>query len=150
AGVPIHADHAAGDPIRWTKVGPSRTLILANWRSVLAGIRSSVVAAGDETLAGEIDQLASLCEQLDGTAFLPLAGDELAAVTPRRLGQLLDLVDDLATACERQGIGRIGERDAAASPGTYSRSVQVGRANFVLVWSVQLWATLRETPFWLK
>src|SRR5207247_8661293 len=72
AGLPVHGDHAAGDPIRWTRVGATQTLILLNWSAMLAGIRSSVVAAGEESLAREIDQLADLCGQIDSDAFLPL------------------------------------------------------------------------------
>jgi hypothetical protein len=150
AGLPVHGDHAAGDPIRWTRVGSVQTLMLLSWSALLAGMRSSVAAAGDESLASEIDQLASLCARLDSETFQPLGVDEFAVVTPRRLHQLLDLLDEVATACERRGIGHLADRDAQASRGVYSRSLRVGHMEFALAWSVPHWSTLRETPFWLQ
>jgi hypothetical protein len=150
SGIPVHGDHAAGNPIRWTRVGQHQTLILASWTSLLAGVQTSVANAGDEALAREADQLASLCQLLDSDAFLPLSAEDLTAMIPRRLSQLLGLADDLAVVCERRGIGQITEGARDDGPGSYSRSLRVGRATFVLTWSVPLWATLRETPFWLR
>ena len=96
AGLPVHGDHAIGDPIRWTRVGARQTLILASWSALLAAARSRLVAAGDRQTVAELDQLAALCDQIDADAFPPLTTAELAGGSARRLAQLFQLVDDLA------------------------------------------------------
>jgi hypothetical protein len=150
AGLPVHGDHAAGSPVRWTRIGAAQALLLVSWGALLAGVRASVMAGRDAPLTQEIDQLANFCERLDADAFPPLATAELAALTPRRLGQLLDILDDVAMACEQRGIGQHVGVDARASRGAFCRSLRVGHFEFALIWSVPLWATQRETPFWLQ
>jgi len=150
AGIPVHGDHAAGDPIRWTQVGPKQVLILVSWSALLAGIQSSLATPGEQPLLRELDHLASLCDQMSSDTFLPLTADELTAAAPRRLVQLLDLLDDLAAACEQRGIGRSTPDNAAARAGTYRRVLRSGQIDFGLIWSLPLWATQRETPFWLR
>jgi hypothetical protein len=150
AGVPVRGDHAVGDPVRWTQVGPDQTLVLVSWNVALAGIQSSLTAAGEEALARDVDQLATLCARIDSDAFLPLTADELAAVTPRRLGQLFDLIDGLADACVERGLGRGHRSPTEADAGTFGRTLRAGNYVFLLQLNVSLWATQRETPFWLR
>lgn len=149
AQLPVHGDHAAGAPVRWTRVGPGKTIVLASWSVLLAGIRAQLAGAGDRRALTELDQLAELCEQMDSDAFLPLAPAELAAISPRRLLQLHRLLDDLAAACEARGLGTGASRDAAAGTGYAGRFLHLGSSVLFLCLSLERWATLRETPFWL-
>jgi hypothetical protein len=148
-GVPVRGDHAVGDPVRWTEVGPSQTLVLVSWNVALAGIQSSLTAANEDALATDVEQLATLCARIDSDAFLPLSGDELTAVTPRRLGQLIGLVDDLADACVERGLGRGHRSPTEAGAGRFGRTLRVGNFVFHVQANVSLWTTLRETPYWL-
>jgi hypothetical protein len=148
AGLPVHGDHAAGDPLRWTRLGPEQTLILASWSGVLAGARARLLATGDQQTLADLDQLAGLCELQESGSFEPLTPDELSGASARRLGQLFRLVDDLASACEARGLGSV-ETARATEPGGYGRRLRLGTTIFELRLSVDRWATLRETPFWL-
>lgn len=149
AGLPIHGDHAIGDPIRWTRVSERQTLILASWTAVLAGARTRLYAAGDHATVAEIDQLAGLCEQLNADPFLPLAPDELASASARRLAQLFKLVDHLARNCQASGLCTLDNSGVISGPGFYGLDLRFATTTLRVCLSVDRWATLRETPFWL-
>lgn len=149
ADLPLHADRALGEPVRWTRFGPHRTLILASWMGLLATVRARLDAAGEQQIATEVAQLAALCEQQDGDAFLPLAADELSTVSPRRLTQLYRLLDDLVQACEQRSLGVAEGRLTVEERGGYAHRLRLGGGSLVLCVSPERWATLRETPFWL-
>jgi hypothetical protein len=149
AELPVHGDHAAGDPVRWTRVGEHQTMILASWRPLLAGAQTRALAAGDQQTAFEIDHLVALCARQDAGTFAPLTPDELAGASARRLMQLYWLVDDVARACEAQGLGTVEAATEQSAPGQYGRSLRLGMTRLTLCLSVDRWATLRETPFWL-
>ena len=149
AGLPVHGDHAIGDPIRWTRVADRQTLILASWSAVLAGARTRLLADGDQTTVAEIDQLAGLCVQLDADVFLPLSADELAGVSARRLTQLFRLVDDLARNCQASRLCTLDGQDGISQPCFYGRRLRFATTTLLLCLSVDRWATVRETPFWL-
>jgi hypothetical protein len=150
AGVPVRGDHAVGDPVRWTQVGPDQTLVLVSWTVALAGIQSSLAAADEEPLARDVEQLATLCARIDSDPFLPLSADEMTAVAPRRLGQFFDLVDDLAETLVERGLGRGHRSPTEAGAGTFGRILRSGSFLFVIQLNVSLWTTQRETPFWLR
>ena len=149
AGLPVHGDHAVGDPIRWTKVGPHQTMILATWSALLAGARTRLLADGDLQTVTEIEQLAGLCEQMDAGAFLPLAPGELAGISARRLAQLFLLVGLLARNCQASGLCSLVDRDGISRPGFFGQQLRFSTTTLLVCLSVERWATLRETPFWL-
>lgn len=149
AGLPVHGDHTLGDPVRWTRVAERQALILTTWGALLAGVRARLVANGDQETVAEVDRLAALCEQLDANAFLPLSASELAAVSPRRLTQLFTLVDDLARNCTASGLCGLEQQAAISRPGYLGVDLTFGTVTLHLCVSVERWATLRETPFWL-
>ena len=98
----------------------------------------------------EIDQLAGLCAQLDDPdTFLPLTAEEMAGVSARRLVQLFRLVDHLALNCEASGLCSLESKTAIAGPGFYGYKLRFATTTLLLCLSVDRWATLRETPFWL-
>jgi hypothetical protein len=148
AGLPVHADRTAGDPVRWTRLGPERTLVLASWFSLLAGARTRLLAAGDQQMLADLDHLAALCDLQETGVFEPLKPAELTGSIARRLGQLLRLIDDVANACEGSGLGSV-ETGRPAEPGGYSRRLRLGMTTFELRLSLDRWEHLRETPFWL-
>ncbi|MCC7368905.1 MAG: hypothetical protein IT306_10810 [Chloroflexi bacterium] len=149
AGLPVHGDHAIGDPIRWTRVGERQTVILTSWSAVLAGARTRLQAAGDADTLAEIEQLAGLCAQLDGEAFMPLGIDELSSTVARRLSQLAGLVEQLAQNCQGSGLCLSAEPDGHAEPGHLGYRLRFSGVSLVVCFSVSRWAALRETPFWL-
>ena len=148
AGLPVHGDHAIGDPIRWTRVGARQIMILASWGALVAAARSRLAAAGDRQAMLDIDQLAALCEHVDADTFAPVTSEDLAGGSARRLGQLVQLVDDLARACEEAGLGA-AEAVSWTGTGSFGHRLRLGTTMLGICLSVQRWATLRETPYWL-
>jgi hypothetical protein len=149
AGLPVHGDHAIGDPVRWTRVSERQTLMLASWTAILAGARTRLLATDNQAAVAEVDQLAGLCEQLNADAFLPLSADELAGTSARRLVQLFRLVDHLARNCQASGLCTVNNPDSISGPGLYAVDLRFATTTLRLCLSVDRWATLRETPFWL-
>jgi hypothetical protein len=156
-GLPVHGDRAAGDSLRWTRVGRTRTMMLVSWGTVLAGVHSRLAAANDEPALAELDRLAALCDVQDGTVFAPLGTADLAVASARRLAQLYGLVDGLGRACEELGLGSVAPPGPstieapvwAAEPGAHGFRLRLGTCVFELGLSLERWATLRDTPFWL-
>jgi hypothetical protein len=156
-GLPIHGDRAAGDSLRWTRVGPTRTLMLVTWGAVLAGLHSRLATANDERGLAELSQLTALCDLQDASGFAPLGQADLAGVSVRRFMQLYRLVDGLGRACEGLGLGTVVSptpgtsegTERAAEPGAYGCRLRLGTCLFDLCLSLERWATLRDTPFWL-
>ena len=148
AGLPVHGDHAIGDPIRWTRVGQRQVMILASWSALVAAARSRLATSGDRQTMLHVDQLAALCAQLDADTFAPLTTEELAGGPVRRLAQLVQLVDDLARACEEAGLGAVEEAGWTGA-GSFGRRLRLGTTRLAVCLSVSRWATLRETPYWL-
>lgn len=145
-----HSDHAVGAPVRWARFGDNLTIILSSWSALLASARTRLLVAADHHALAELDQLAALCASFESDAFLPLTVDDLASAAARRLTQLFGLVDDLGRACEARGLGSVAEDGPPAlGPGHYERRLRLDTAMLALCLSVDRWATLRETPFWL-
>ena len=149
ANLPVHGDHAVGDPIRWTRVGARQVVILASWGALLVSARGRALAAGDRQTVADIDQLATLCAQMEAETFAPLTADDLASVSARRLAHLFELVDDLARACEEAGLGQVAAGQGWSGPGYFGRHLQLGTTRLTVFLCVHRWATLRETPYWL-
>ena len=125
ANLPVHGDHAIGDPIRWTRVGARQIMILASWSALLAAARSRLAVAGDRQAMSDVDQLAALCGQIDADPFAPLTIAELAGGSARRLAQLVQLVEDLARACEASGLGAVVD-EGWADPGSLGHRLRLG------------------------
>jgi hypothetical protein len=95
-------------------------------------------------------ELASLREQRDSEAFLPLRSEELAGSVGARFLHFCDLVDKLANGLVRRGITLGEPRRAAATRGAYSREIIIGPFLCTLLVGAQHWSDLRETPLWLS
>lgn len=148
AGLPVHGDHAIGDPIRWTRVGARQIMILASWSALVAAARARLAATGDRQTIVDVDQLAALCAQLDADTFAPLALTELNGGSARRLAQLFRLVDDLAQACEAAGLGALVDAGWSGSA-SFGHRLRLGTTMLTVCLSVPRWAAMRETPYWL-
>jgi hypothetical protein len=149
AELPVHGDHGVGDPIRWTRVGAGQVMILASWGALLAAARSRLVAAGERQALVEVDQFAAFCAQMESDAFSPLTSADLAGATARRFAQLSRLVDELAQACEATGLGTAEAASEPIDPCCVGRRLRLGATLLAVCLSVERWATLRDTPYWL-
>lgn len=147
----VHVDPVIGDEVeaRWARIGQDHVLGLVSWRRVLSAVGTRVATAGDSQTAHEIEQLAGLCEQMDAEAFLPLRAEELAAPSPRRLSQFVQIVNDVAGVCVQRGIADKKGLRSSAGGGWYGHYLRLPGAGAFLHISFDHWAVRRETPFWL-
>jgi hypothetical protein len=151
----ISESRRPGTEFRLTQVGPVAALGLCSWRHLLAAVSDAVAAAGDLSSAGDLQQLAGLCEQMDTTAFLPLRSEELTGAIGSRMVQLYELVDSSATELVNRGIASGRDKNGGrltSSAGTlyWGRYLNVAGVTCLLRLAPMPWATLRATPAWLQ
>jgi hypothetical protein len=149
----IRETRRPGAEFRLTQVGPVAALGLCNWRHLLAAVSDAVAAAGDLGSAGDLQQLAGLCEQMDTTAFLPLRSEELTGAIGSRMVQLYELVDSTATELVNRGIASGKDKNGGRlTSGTlyWGRYLTVAGVSCMLRLAPMSWAAFRATPVWLQ
>jgi len=126
-------------------------LALADWPMLLTLLARTLAAAQEVQLAEDLAQLRGLCARMDSEGFLPLRGEELTTVSPRRLLQLGPLIDDLAVLAQQYGCDTHGLQRAATAGG-FGRYMRLTRNDVGLYVSVDFrkWAELAATPLWLR
>lgn len=127
-----------------------RSMMIVSWATVLGAIESAARATGEYAALEDVRQLQSLSERQDTDAFLPIRSQELSEVTPRRLMQFINLVDDLHARLKIEK-----KIDTKGMSLTYRKNQQGYYARFS--WSMSYihvdlvkWSTLRATPIWLR
>lgn len=151
----VHDIRDTGPELRSARVGVDRTLALVSWRVLLGRIGAALNAAGDLASGSDLMQLASLSDEMDTDAFLPLRSEELTGALGSRLVQLRTLVEDCWNRLLQLGVG--SNRDQAGT------SLGISAGN--LYWGYYLnlssvtcmlrlapisWAKHRATPIWLQ
>ncbi len=134
---------------RTVDVGQGRKIAVTSWEAVLDKISDSLAGDDDRAISGDVAQLISLCGRLNAEAFLPFRVGELGPESPRRLLQLVQLVDNLA---ERLLAEKLADKDGfKATPQRtgYGHYLHLGDWGASLHMDYRKWATLRETPLWL-
>ena len=129
--------------------GSERKMMATSWRAVLEQMDARASIAGDSAAVTDISQLRGLTERMDADAFLPIHSDELGQEFPRRMLNLVQLVDD---ATQRAIVN--GWADAAGLRITpqwhgYGRYF---RLYGVVVWfgiDFRHWAGQGESPIWV-
>ena len=152
---PISENRRPDTEFRLAQVGPVGTLGLCSWRHLLTAVADAVGAAGDLASAGDLQQLAGLCEQMDTTAFLPLRSEELTGAIGSRMVQLHEVVDGAATELVTRGIASGKDKNGGrltSSAGTlyWGRYLNVAGVTCLLRLAPMSWAAYRATPIWLQ
>jgi hypothetical protein len=128
----------------------SRRLVLTSWPAVLSILDTQLGAKGDDQTRGDLHQLDGLCQLMDSDAFLPITPEDFAPAIPKRIRQYFDLIDDVVSQLEREGLACTKGMLKPGRVDGYRRYMLIrGNGCYVgLRW--RLWATERETPFWLR
>lgn len=125
-------------------------MMVTSWRTVLEQMESRVSTSGDLVTAGNIRQLLGLTARMDSDAFLPIHSDELGHEFPRRMLNLVRLVDD---ATERVlATDWADARGLRVTPQWYGYG-RYFRLHSVVIWfgvNFQHWAETGQTPLWLQ
>jgi len=129
-------------------------MALTSWRALLAVISQSAIAAQEIQLVSDVSQLDGLCARMDATAFIPLQATDLSSAIGMRVQQYYQMVDEIVDRLKREGLATTGEGRSQLRPtgGTwgYGRYFQLVENAAYFAVNLELWASRRETPFWLK
>ena len=127
-----------------------RRLVLVSWTSLLGRMTDAAAAAADSRTEADVLQLRGLSVREDEDAFLPLRPEELGPDVPRRLIGLKELVDRATDRLVGLGLANLkGTRVAPRDTG-YGRYLRLAGAGARWGLDFQKWATLRDTPLWLR
>jgi hypothetical protein len=143
------------DQVRVARIHDQWCLALTSWGAVLASMHTELQRIGAHRIAGDVEQLASLCAEMDTTAFIPLSAEDLWRPSPRHVAQFEQLVDDLAAYGVERGVlspfGPTGGKLAVGhSKGRYVRYTGGAGLQLGIIFDLNYWSTLYETPLWLE
>ena len=149
AGIALEEQPSENQEILHARTSTNKILILMSWRVLLASLHQSLSTRGDLAMAGNVEQLQGLCEQMDTSAFLPLQAEELTSQASRRYLQYSDLVDEVTDILVRERIASVKGLRATARKDCYIRYMNIQNHGGSLAFNAQLWSNYRATPIWL-
>lgn len=123
-------------------------MAITSWRKLLDSLLSGVEAAGEVHGAADLRQLASLCDQMDQEAFLPLLSEEATSTIGRRIVQFGDLAIAISSELVRRDLASIQGVRANGGNGWYGRALYLRNHNCYLSFEATRWARLGH-PLWL-
>ena len=130
--------------------GSERKMMATSWRAVLEQMGSRANTAGDSVAVRDIEQLRGLTEREDSDAFLPIHSDELGQEFPRRVLNLVGLVNDATERIIANGWADASRSRVASRWHGYGRNF---RFHDMALWfgiDFELWALHGQTPLWLQ
>ena len=91
----VTSDDLTSGELRGMSIGSNgHKMMVTSWRAVLERMESQANIAGDRVAVRDIEQLVGLTERMDNDAFLPIHSGELGQEFPRRMLNMVRLVDD--------------------------------------------------------
>ena len=125
-------------------------MMVSSWRAVLEQMESRASMAGDGSAARDIQQLRGLTERMDSDAFLPIHSDELGQDFPRRMINLVRLVDDATQRATAKGwADTTGLRITPQWYG-YGRYLRLRGIEAWFGINFQYWASHGSSPLWIR
>lgn len=148
----VTSDNPPSGELRGVSVGGNgHKMMVTSWRAVLEQMESQASIAGDRAVVRDIEQLVGLTERMDNDAFLPIHSNELGPEFPRRMVNLVDLVDAATQRVIANGWADASGLRATPQRHGYGRYF---RLHDVVVWfgiDIVSWAWVEggHTPLWL-
>ena len=146
----VEPDASTSVELRRASVGShGHKMLVTSWRVVLEQMDSRASLAGDRTAVKDIEQLLGLTERMDSDAFLPLHSDELGQDFPRRMLNMVRLVDDATQRAVANDWADINGLRVAPQWYGFGRYL---RLNGVVAWlgiDFRCWSGQGESPIWL-
>ena len=125
-------------------------MMLTSWRAVLQQMESRASVAGDAPAVRDIEQLLGLTERLDSDAFLPIHSDELGQEFPRRMLNLVGLVNDATERIIANGWADASRSRVASRWHGYGRNFRFHETALWFGIDFELWSLHGQTPIWLQ
>ena len=101
-------------------------------------------------LRQDVDQLAGLCNRMDGEAFLPLQSNDLSPEAGRRVQQYAELVDSIVSELVAKHKADTKGLSTGGSKADYGRYFLLNGLGCFLGYRPSLWGKYWETPIWLS
>jgi hypothetical protein len=131
-----------------------QTLGLISWRRLVSHILDALRAADERALSADAEQLLSLTEAMDSTAFVPLRPRDLDQRTGHQINQLDGLIDATRKALSEDPDSLVDRAGRNPSTGrTYYGWYLLSRRTKVQMWFGFLpraWARYGLSPLWLQ
>lgn len=125
-------------------------MLLTSWRAVLEQMESQTSLAEDRAAVRDIEQLRGLTERMDSDAFLPIHSDELGQEFPRRMLNLVRLIDDATQRATAKGwADTTGLRITPQWYG-YGRYLRLRGIEAWFGINFQYWASNGSSPLWIR
>ena len=130
--------------------GSDRKVMLTSWRAVLMQMETQANIAGYASTVRDIEQLRGLTERMDSDAFLPIHSDELGQDFPRRMLNLVQLIDDATQRATAKGwADTTGLRITPQWYG-YGRYLRLRGIEAWFGINFQYWASNGSSPLWIR
>ena len=146
----VTSDTPASGELRGVSIdSDGHKMMLTSWRAVLEQMESRASTAGDLAAVKDIEQLHGLTERMDSDAFLPIHSDELGQDFPRRMLNMVRLVDD---ATQKAVANDWADTDGLRVAPQWYGFGRYLRLNGVVAWlgiDFRYWSGQGESPIWL-
>ena len=147
----INSDTPMSGELRGVSIDSNgHKMMLTSWRAMLEQMESRASMAADSAAVADIRQLRGLTEQMDSGVFLPIHSDELGQQFPRRVLNLVGLVNDATERIIANGWADASRSRVASRWHGYGRNF---RFHDMALWfgiDFELWALHGQTPLWLQ
>jgi hypothetical protein len=123
---------------------------LTSWAAVLAEVLHATEVAGDNSASEDLRQLKGLSDRMEQAGFMPLRGDELTSVLPRRIADYCGLADDVTSTLIAEDLVNTKGLKATGARPSYTRYVSMKRHGAAIVYHAGWWSTIYPTPLWVQ
>ena len=147
----VNSDTPTSGELRGVSIDSNgHKMLLTSWRAVLERMESQASIAGDLVVVRDIEQLVGLTERMDSDAFLPIHSDELGQEFPRRMLNLVGLVNDATERIIANGWADTSRSRAASRWHGYGRNFRLYETALWFGIDFELWALHGQTPLWIQ
>ena len=150
ANIPVGEQNQISAGFRVAQIPDHGQLALLTWRSLLSAIEHEASTRPDYGLKADVDQLAGLCNRMDGEAFLPLQSNDLSPEIGRRVQQYAELVDSIVSELAAKHKADTKGLSTGGSKADYGRYFLLNGLGCFLGYRPSLWGKYWETPIWLS
>ena len=131
--------------------GTQHRLVLTSWRHVMEHLRQHAVRSAEApTVIHDLELLLAHAIEIENHDFVPLHPDELGPDIPRRVMNLVKLVDDAVTAAVAQQWDGTYSLSFVPQQHGYGRYMSVRGADIWIGINFRRWLESGATPLWVQ
>lgn len=142
------------DGAKFCQVNRNQILMMISWRELLDLMMHAAQTAAESSTA-DIHQMQSLCQTIEGAAFLPFSSEELTSIRlPKRNRDLCDLTDAIVDRLRQTGELSVDGLRATPVRHGYLRYVNIVGPDEVKIGAAigllyDAWERFEQSPIWI-